>query len=506
MRPLKHVWLAAFLFAFNCSSVFGQDAQKIVEQYIKAAGGSKAITRIHALALEGALEAGPEESAGTFTYELREPNRCYLEVISGEKRLIEGFNGKSGWRETHAGEPRTLLGSEAIEIEAMALVANTRLRELKKNKLTVTWVGSAEVRGRPAVELQVATAAGGKLEEFFDAQTHLIIKEAAQIGSEQQEIFYSDYRPEQGVQVPHGIELRRGADAYRAAIRQVSVNGAIGDSVFDFPRKSQIHLPDLKALFHEIDENQKAIDKIKENYAGSRIEEETEYDGKGNVKKRQAEEYTFFYLYGHEVSTLVKKNGVPLSAEEQKKENERVEKHIREIQEREAKREAKEQKKPDAGKKENEDEDEVEMETFLRACQFINPRRERFRGQDVLVFDFEGNPEFTPHKLEEKIVQKLAGVVWIDEKDHDVARLEAHFSSDARIAAGLLVNLQRGSGFVFEQEFVNGEVWLPTYAEAYVGVRVLLVKGFNVRAVTRYSDYKRFNVESISKISAPKQP
>ena len=35
---------------------------------------------------------------------------------------------------------------------------------------------------------------------------------------------------------------------------------------------------------------------------------------------------------------------------------------------------------------------------FLRACQFVNPRHERFRGQDVLVFDFEGNPEYKAKK------------------------------------------------------------------------------------------------------------
>src|SRR2546429_2447845 len=56
-----------------------------------------------------------------------------------------------------------------------------------------------------------------------------------------------------------------------------------------------------------------------------------------------------------------------------------------------------------------------------------------FRGQDVLVFDFEPNPEFQPHKLEERVVQKLAGVVWVDEKAHDVARLEAYFVGDVKI-------------------------------------------------------------------------
>jgi len=143
---------------------------------------------------------------------------------------------------------------------------------------------------------------------------------------------------------------------------------------------------------------------------------------------------------------------------------------------------------------------------FLRACQFVNPRRERFRGQDVLVFDFEPNPDFQAKKLEEKVVQKLAGVVWIDEKAHDVARLEAYFVGDMKIGGGLLANLQKGTSFVIEQQYIHNEVWLPTYEEAHVGVRVLLVKGFKVNAITRYSDYQRFNVETLSTIGKPKEP
>ena len=101
-------------------------------------------------------------------------------------------------------------------------------------------------------------------------------------------------------------------------------------------------------------------------------------------------------------------------------------------------------------------------------------------------------------------MQKLAGSVWVDEKAHDVVRLEAYFTGDAKIGGGLLANVQKGTGFVFEQEFVNNEVWLPTYAEAHVGARVLLVKGFHVTDITRYSDYKKYHVGATSVISPPK--
>ena len=137
-------------------------------------------------------------------------------------------------------------------------------------------------------------------------------------------------------------------------------------------------MADLTALFKEIDENQKAIDKVKENYAGSRTEEDTEFQPDGKLKKRETREYTFFYLDGDEVSTLVKKDGKPLSPVEQKKEDERVRKEFEKHQKSAAKKEAKEEKAKEEGKKDSEDEPGIEK--YVRACQFVNPRRDRCRG------------------------------------------------------------------------------------------------------------------------------
>src|SRR6202030_2128614 len=412
-------------------------------------------------------------------------------------------NGKSACPRTANGEFATLVGAEGSQLEAAGQYYNSHLIDAKKNKIGIGFAAFSKVRGRDTLEIEVTTMTGVKRHVFFDPQTHLIVKEAGTVGGVDEEILYDEYRPVNGLKIPYKIELHRGTETYDIAVTRAEVNGAVGERVFDFPKKSQIQLPDLKSLFKEIDENQKAIDKLKENYAGTRNEEETEYDKTGKISKREMRESTFFYLNGHEVSTLMKKDGKPLSEEEQKKESERVRKEIQDIEKREAKKEAKEEKAKEEGK-ERKDDDDVGIETFLRACQFVNPRRERFRGQDVLVFDFEPNSEFKPHKLAEKVVHELAGVVWIDEKARDVARLEAYFVGDFRFGGGVIANLQKGTSFVFQQAYINNEVWLPTYEEAHVGVRVLLVKAFKVNEVTRYSDYKKFNVESIATIAKPK--
>jgi hypothetical protein len=503
-RPvfLSHLLALIILYCLGSPSpALSQEPGKTVDQYIKAAGGGKALTKIQTLTLEGTF-TGEDGKSGTYTLDTKLPNRYYSELLVGEKNVIEAYNGKSAWHQTAAGELGTLVGPEGMQLEAASQYYNSRLLNLKKNKITLALVGHAQVRGRDALQLEVTAATGVKRQVFFDAQTHLIAKEAATVAGMEQEILYDDYRAVDGVKLPYKIELRRGSDKYDIIVTRAVVNGTVGERVFDFPIKSQVKLPDLKALFKEIDDNQKGIDKLKENYAGSQSEEETEYEGDGKVKKHEISEYTFFYLNGDEIATLVKKDSKPLSEAEQKKENEKTQKRIEEHQKREAKKEAKEEKAKEEGK--DKESDEPGIEVFLRACQFVNPRRERFRGQDVLVFDFEPNPEFKPHKLVERLAQKLAGVVWVDEKAHDVARLEAYFVGDMKIAGGLLANLQKGTSFVYEQGFVNNEVWLPTYMEAHIGVRFLLVKGIKASVVTRYWDYKKFNVETLSTIAKPK--
>jgi len=481
-----------------------QEAAKIVEQYAKATGGAKALSRIQTLTLEGTVTRAGDGKSGTYTLDTKQPNRYYSELILGENHLIEAYNGKSAWHQDGSGAIATLTGSDSMELQAAALIANTRLLNLKRNKLTLAFLGHANVLGKDTAQVELTSPAGIKREFFFDPQTHLIAKESGPVGGVEEDLIYSDYRAASGVQIPRQIELHRGSDTFAIDITQAVVNGAIGERVFDLPLKSQVHLPDLKALFKELDGNQKAIDKIREDYAGTRIEDETDFDSDRKVKKHEVNEYTFFYFSGEEISTLVKKNGKLLGESEQKKETEKAQKRIEEIQKSEARKEAKEEKAKQEGRTEEKNKDDPGIETFLRTCQFVNPRRERFRGQDVLVFDFEGNPEYKPRNLVERIAQKLAGVVWIDEKAHDVARLEAYFASDAKIGGGLLANVQKGTGFVFEQAFINNEVWLPTYEEAHVGARVLLVKGFRISQVTRYLDYKRYHVDVQSVVGAPK--
>jgi len=501
-RFLLLLWLAwlAFLSPRLCRA---QDASKIIDQCVKATGGNKTLGKVRTILIDGTIQAGGDEKSGTYSFRVKLPNRYYTEVRSAGKIQIEAYNGKSAWHQEENSEIGTLLGQNALEIEAAAEYYNSRLMNLSKQKIGAAFKGKAPVHGQETYQVELTYPTGIKWEIFFDQQSHLIVGEKATIAGIPREIYYDDYRMTNGVKIPYKMEIHRGAEVYTVNVTRAVINETVGERVFDFPMQSQVKLPDLKKLFEEIDANQKEIDKVKENYAGTQVEEETEYDKTGKVSKKEINEYTFFYLNGDEVTTLVKKDGKPLSEEKQKEENEKTQKRVAEAQKKEKKKEEKEEKAKEEGKESKDDDPGIEV--FLRVCQFVNPRRERFRGQDVLVFDFEPNPEYKPKNLEEHVVRELAGVIWIDEKAKDVVRLEAYFVGDVHIGGGVLANLQKGTSFVFEQAYINNEVWLPTYVEVHVGVRFLLVKGIKVNVTTKYSDYKRFNVETLSTINKPKE-
>ncbi|HSI88824.1 MAG TPA: hypothetical protein VK918_07190, partial [Pyrinomonadaceae bacterium] len=137
----------------------------------------------------------------------------------------------------------------------------------------------------------------------------------------------------------------------------------------------------------------------------------------------------------------------------------------------------------------------ISIAEVLRASRLINPRRERFRGRDVIVFDFEPNPDFDMKNAKSvlKFFGKTAGVMWIDERDKQVVRVEAYLADSFNIAGGFLAKLRKGASFTMEQERVNDEIWLPATAEIDLSVRVLLVKGMQINQAIRSYDYRKFD-------------
>src|SRR5467141_843425 len=191
MRTRLFIAFIALLLIGGAYPARAQEAGRIVEQYVKAAGGGRALAKIQTFTLEGTF-ASDDGKTGTYTLDTKLPNRYYSELLIGEKNLIEAYNGKSAWDQNAAGELGTLVGPEGMQLEAAAQYYNSRLVNPTKSKIALAFVGHAQVRGKDALQVEINTATGMKRQVFFDSQSHLIVKEAATVGGVEEEILYDD--------------------------------------------------------------------------------------------------------------------------------------------------------------------------------------------------------------------------------------------------------------------------------------------------------------------------
>src|ERR1700751_3761653 len=70
------------------ASLRAQEAGKIIEQYVKAAGGSGKLSKLQTVSLEGSLTRFSDGKTGTFTLDIKTPSRYYMELIAGDQPEI----------------------------------------------------------------------------------------------------------------------------------------------------------------------------------------------------------------------------------------------------------------------------------------------------------------------------------------------------------------------------------------------------------------------------------
>jgi len=245
---------------------------------------------------------------------------------------------------------------------------------------------------------------------------------------------------------------------------------------------SNAPVPDIPKLMQEVMEHQKKLEKVRESYTYSSTQTVQDVDGTGKVTKTETTETENFFVNGHGIERTVKKNGKPLDAHDEQKENERVTKLVQ-----------KAEKTPAGQPLEGPN---ISVSRVLELMDIRNTRREMFRGRPAIVFDFVGRKNAKTHGMAEDASKKLKGTVWVDEADREVAHLDVSFVDNFHVAGGLVANVQKGSNFHFDQAPVEGELWLPTGGEGNFQARVLLLKNMRQHFTERDYDYKVFRVDA----------
>ena len=504
---MNRFFRAILSWGIICIASFALAAQspdKVLKQATKAmsnGSGEKAFRTIRSWQSTGTVTRKSDGESGTYQAAALWPN-LYLNTI--DLRGLEtsiGYSGKSGWFRDSRDGLRTLTGEASRDFQAEAAFRNTRWLDAKKEKAKLTLAGTTNINGKAANSVVLTTAKNVRLKLHFDAASGLLLREEIPAGAVTRVFDYSDYRTVNGVQEAYAITATIGSEVYEIKLAEIRHNLPLKRELFDFPKVSNEPLPDIDALLKEVKANEDKIDELLEKYTYTEKQTDRETDATGQLRVKKTETYELTFYKGNRIRRLIEENGKPLSPKELENENKRLEKRIREIEKKEAEKQKKADKAREvaqdtAGTPDGERGQRISISDVLRASKLTNPRRERFRGRDVIVFDFEPLPGYKPQKNYEKFFGKTAGAIWVDTNDKQVARVEARLVEAYKVAGGMLASLKEGATFVLEQNRVNDEIWLPTRADINLSVKVLMIKGFTANSVIEYGNYKRFNVDA----------
>ena len=473
--------------------VSAQSPDKILKQASKSFGGEKPLKVIKSWQVKGTVTRKSDGESGTYQASATAPN-LYTDTL--DLRGLEtslGYNGKSGWSRDSRNGLRTITGEPSRDFQAEAMYRNSRWLDYKKEKSKLAFAPST-INGKSVNTVVLTTAKNVKIKLHFDPASGLLVREEIPSGGVTKIFDYADYKTVDGIQEAHAITATIDKEIYEIRLNQITHNSTLDRAAFDFPKISNEPLPDIPSLLQEVKVNEEEIENLLENYTFTEKEINRETDQTGQLREKESKVSELTFYKGYRIRRVIEKNGKPLSPSDLENENKRVEKRVRDIEKREAEKEKKEQNPDDPsdadrGKR-------ISIADVLRASKLVNPRRERFRGRAVIVFDFEPIPGYKPQKNYEKFFGKTVGAVWVDAADRQVARLEARLVDSYKVAGGLLASLREGATFVLEKDRINDEIWLPTRADINLSVKVLMIKGITANTLIEFGNYKRFNVDA----------
>ena len=249
-------------------------------------------------------------------------------------------------------------------------------------------------------------------------------------------------------------------------------------------------LPDVAALMKAVEANQKSIEDAQKDYLYKQSIRFERLNSHGDVKKTESRVDEVFWINNVQLSRRLENDGKPLTPDEAKKENERIDKEAVKLREKREKAAAE-------GKQTDSRGNVIEpLSRYLELVTLTNPRREMFNGRPTIVLDFTGDENAKSNDAAEKFVKQLAGTLWVDEQDKVVARFDGHFLHPFKLGGGLLVNISQGTHFSFLSHKVNDEVWLPDSVTGNGHVRVLLLLATEGDFALQTSDYRKFKTTS----------
>ena len=214
------------------------------------------------------------------------------------------------------------------------------------------------------------------------------------------------------------------------------------------------------------------------HYTYKERDESRRRDTDGHLKSDEVTVTDTILVNGVPFDQIVEHNGQPLSADDERKQSEKLEKLKRETP----------QQRAEQIRKRQEDETSLVQE-IPKAFDFQMVGQEVVNGRPAYVLQATPHPGYQPQGKYGKMFSKVQGKLWIDKQD--LGWIKADGEVIQPFSMGLfLVRLLSGSQIMMEQTRVDNGIWMPQRIEVRASAKIFFVRNLVIDQVMTYSEYR----------------
>ncbi len=261
------------------------------------------------------------------------------------------------------------------------------------------------------------------------------------------------------------------------------------------PSQNKQELPSPEGVLRKAVERARSADA--RNHAGkytfTQLALIEKLDERGGVREREERVYQVSPIEGTPYYRLMQKNGKPLAEKELKQEQERERKFRQKLAEGKRKKEK---------DKSQADEELAFNEELVSRYRFETVGLEPVNGRPAFLLTFEPKSKNLPvRRRMDRVLNKLAGKLWLDQESYEISRVEAHLTEKTKIGWGILGSVDKVE-FSLEQNRLDQDVWLPSRFDLCMDAR-LLFSSLHQRQGVEWTDFKKLGQVAEQKPSTP---
>jgi hypothetical protein len=216
-----------------------------------------------------------------------------------------------------------------------------------------------------------------------------------------------------------------------------------------------------------------------ENGMVNKDKDQTHWSFRELVRKDgKLETHQVFQTSAGTIDRLIAINNQPLSPEQQRREDARIQESLAD---------------PAEIRKERQKQREDSARQMRMFATFPNAFHYQYAGTEGLLvkLKFEPNVGFVPSTRQEEVFHHLEGMMWIDPEKKQLARIDGTLMSEVRFAAGLLGHLDKGGMFSVRFRPLASGQWVMAALRVDMSGRALLFKTISVQEEREFDDYRR---------------